>query len=254
MNQGLDIDNAASDFELAQADEKRSKLLFEEGIISEQEYQQVYNRFEVAKTNFENAKINSVNNVDQLKAEVSMRQEELNQAVNNLQLLENGVARKSGQVSNIIKSTIDGMVLEIPVEEGFSVVERNNFNDGTTVATVADMSELIYEGNVDESDVGLLQTGLPIKIKIGALAEKEFDGKLNYIAPKGLEQEGAIKFEIKASFDYPKDVFIRAGYSASGDIILEELDHALVIKERDLIFEDSLTFVEVIRDNDDVEK
>ena len=249
-----DVAQAKTNLKLAEIEEQRNKQLYEEGVISQQEYQQFNNQLEVAQANYENALVNSNRSVDQLKAEVDLRKEELNQAVNNLELLESGRARNSGQVSNIITSTIAGMVLEIPVEEGFSVVERNNFNEGTTIATVADMNELIFEGRVDESDVGKLKVGIPIEIRIGAIENEVFQGQLSYIAPKGNEEEGAIKFEIEATLDYPEDVFIRSGYSASGDIILEKAEGVLSIKERDLLFENDTTMVEWYKGGQSYEK
>lgn len=249
-----DVAQAKTNLQLATTEEQRNKQLYEEGVISQQEYQQFKNQMEVARANYENALVNSNRSVDQLKAEVDLRKEELNQAVNNLELLESGRARNSGQVSNIISSTIGGMVLEIPVEEGYSVVERNNFNEGTTIATVADMNELIFEGRVDESDVGKLTVGMPIEIRIGAIENEVFAGQLSYIAPKGNEEEGAIKFQIKATLAYPEDVFIRSGYSASGDIILDKAAHVLSIKERDILFENDTTLVEWYKGGQSYEK
>jgi HlyD family secretion protein len=245
QNEKWDIATTKENLALAKTEADRSKKLFNSGVISEQEYLQAKNQLDVANAAYENALANSDNSVNVLVAEVDLRKEELNQAENNLDLLEKGQASNSGQVSNMIRSTIDGMVLEIPVEEGFSVVERNNFNEGTTVATVADMDELIFEGTVDESDVGKLKEGMPINIRIGAIEDQSFDGRLTYIAPKGNELEGAIKFEVEASMDYPEDVFIRSGYSASGDIILQKAENVLTLKERDLFFENDSVFVEI---------
>jgi HlyD family secretion protein len=139
------------------------------------------------------------------------------------------------------------MVLDLPVEEGSSVIERNNFNEGTSIAVVADMSNLVFEGKVDESEVGKLKEGMPIELTVGALEDVTIAAILEQIAPQGLLEEGTVKFEILAAVKAIDDVFLRAGYSASGDIILERKDSVLTIQERDLIIDDDTdsTFVEI---------
>src|SRR5690606_4603195 len=145
-----------------------------------------------------------------------------------------------------VVSTVDGMVLDIPVEEGTSVIERNNFNEGTSIAIVADMNALIFEGKVDESDVGKLKEGMPIELTIGALEDQKIEATLEYISPKGILEEGSVKFEVKAAIQIRDDIFLRAGYGANGDIILDRRDSVVSIKERDLIFQNDSTFVEVV--------
>jgi HlyD family secretion protein len=145
----------------------------------------------------------------------------------------------------VVTSTVDGMVIDVPVKLGVSVTESNNFNPGTTIASVADMGDMIFQGKVDESEVGKVKEGMKLKIKIGAIENQEFDGDLEYIAPKGVQAEGAIQFEIKASIVPREGVFIRAGYSANADIVLERRDKVLAVREALLQFEDEKPYVEV---------
>ena len=155
----------------AQQEEQRQRGLFDDGIISEQEYNRFKLDLELRKTEYENSQILSKNNLSQFETSVDIRRQELNAAINNLQLLREGASRNSRQVANVVVSTVDGMVLDIPVEEGSSVIERNNFNEGTSIAIVADMSNLIFEGKVDESDVGKLKEGMPLVLTVGAIEE-----------------------------------------------------------------------------------
>lgn len=175
------------------------------------------------------------------QAEITLKnaETELDAAKNNLNIIKKGVSSKKGsQTNTLIKSTISGMILDIPVEEGKSVIESNTFNDGTTIALVANMNEMIFEGKIDESEVGKIKEGMPLTLTIGALEDVKFDANLEYIAPKGEEEEGAVKFEIKAAVKLQKDYFIRSGYSATADIVLERKDSVMAIKESLLKFED----------------
>lgn len=199
----------------------RQKELFDKGVIAKSE-------FEEAQTNFQNS------------------EEELEAAVDNLELIRDGQTSKSQSVTNtIIKSTIEGMVLEIPVEEGNSVIESNTFNDGTTIATVADMGEMIFEGKIDESEVGKIKEGMPLILTIGAIEDVEFEAMLEHISPKGVEENGAVQFEIRAQVKLRDDYFIRAGYSANAAIVLDRRDQVLAISESQLGFENDTVFVEV---------
>lgn len=247
FSKNLDVESARASFENAEQELDRNKELLAEGIISEQEYNRVYLDYQVAKTQFENAEITSQNQLRQFESEVDIRKQELAAARNNLQLLREGVTSNSSQVSNIVVSTLTGMVLDLPVEEGSSVIERNNFNEGTSIAAIADMSNLVFEGKVDESEVGKLKEGMPIELTVGALEDVTIDAILEQIAPQGVLEEGTVKFEILAAVKPIDDVFLRAGYSASGDIILERKDSVLTIQERDLIIDEDTdsTFVEV---------
>ena len=182
---------------------------------------------------------------NQQKLNAELRAQELDSAENNLQLVKVGASKRSGAVSNVVYSTVEGMVLEVPVKEGGSVIEANNFNEGTTIASIADMNDLMFSGKVDESEVGKIRVGMPVSIAIGALGERRFQGELEYIAPKGIPKEGTIEFEVRAKIRIEAGVFIRAGYSANADIILERKDKVLAISERLVKFEDGKAFVEV---------
>jgi HlyD family secretion protein len=137
----------------------------------------------------------------------------------------------SNAANTLIRSTVSGMVLEVPVEVGNQVIESNNFNEGTTIAAIADVDKMIFEGKVDESEVGKIKEDLPLEITVGALEDQVFDAVLDYIAPKGKEENGAIQFEIKGTLSKQEDIFIRAGLSANASIILDRADSVLAIKE-----------------------
>lgn len=174
--------------------------------------------------------------------------QELLAAESNLQLIEEGALKDQGSSSNtVIRSTANGMVLEVPLKEGNSVIESNTFNEGTTIATIADMGQMIFEGKVDESEVGKIEEGMNLLITIGALEGHTFNARLDHISPKGVEENGAIQFKIKAEVVLQDGVFIRSGYSANADIVLERRDSVLAIQEALLIFGNSTdsTFVEV---------
>jgi HlyD family secretion protein len=166
-------------------------------------------------------------------------------AENQLEIVRNGQGRGTGKQSNVnVGSTVDGMVIDVPVKVGYSVIESNNFNPGTTIAIVADMNDMIFDGNLDESEVGKIKEGMPLKIKIGAL-EEPVEGTLEYIAPKGKTVDGAIQFEIKAAIKRKPGPFIRAGYSANADIVIAERKQVLAMREALVQFEDGKPFVEV---------
>ena len=172
------------------------------------------------------------------RTDFSLRQQELSAANSNLQIVRDGQSRASDKNSNVVvTSTVDGMIIDVPVKVGFSVIESNNFNPGSTIALVADMDDLIFQGQVDESEVGKIKEGMDLKIKIGALESEEFAGKLEYIAPKGKEVQGAIQFEIRADITTKPGVFIRAGYSANADVVLAEVKQVLAIREALVTYE-----------------
>ncbi len=202
---------------------KRQKELFDKGVISANEFDAVDVAFKQAKQSYESAQ-------------------------QNYQIVRTGTARGLGSVANtLIRSTVAGMVLEVPVKAGNQVIESNNFNDGTTIATVADVGKMIFEGKVDESEVGKIKENLPLEITVGAIENKKFDAVLDYIAPKGKEENGAIQFEIKGTLDKKDTTFIRAGLSANASIILARVDSVMALKEA-LIQYDAKTqkpFVEV---------
>ncbi|MDX9905524.1 MAG: efflux RND transporter periplasmic adaptor subunit [Bacteroidales bacterium] len=172
--------------------------------------------------------------------------EEVEAAENNLELIKEGQTKKGGQATNtIVRSTAEGMVLDVPVEVGFSVIESNTFNDGTTIASVADMGDMIFEGKIDETEVGKIREGMPLILTIGAIDDASFDAVLEHISPKGIEENGAIQFEIKANVSLKQDQFIRAGYSANAKVVLDRTDSVLAIPESLLLFEGDSAYVEV---------
>lgn len=216
-------------------------------------------RVNVAQINYEDAEINYnrdkalydkkvISEADFQKTQLAFRnsREELQAAKDNLQLIKEGVTKKSANATNtIIRSTIEGMILDIPIKEGNSVIQSNTFNDGTTVAIVADMGEMIFQGKVDETEVGKITQGMNLKLTIGAIEDVKFDAHLEYISPKGVEENGAIQFEIKASVELNENYFIRSGYSANAEIVLEKREKVLAVNESLLEFENDSTFVEV---------
>jgi HlyD family secretion protein len=183
-------------------------------------------------------KVIAAGDFQQYETALKNARESVTAAQDNLQLVREGAISKSAKTGNtMITSTIDGMVLTVPVEVGNSVIESNTFNAGTTVATVADMGEMIFKGKVDESEVGKLHEGMPLILTIGAIDSVKFDAKLEHISPKGVAENGAIQFEIKAAVHLKKSSFIRAGYSANADIVLERRDKVVAIPESLVQFE-----------------
>jgi HlyD family secretion protein len=171
--------------------------------------------------------------------------QELDAAGNNLQLIMEGAIRGSGEGSNVVRSTVEGMVIDVPVKVGGSVIESNNFNEGTTVAFVADMQDMVFQGFVDESEVSKLAEGLTVSIAVGALRGQQFEGKLEHISPRGTNREGTIEFEVRAALTIPPGSFVRANYSANAAIILDQRDGVMAINERLLMFEGGRPYVEV---------
>ncbi len=243
--QQLDVEDTRVRFTNARQEEERARQLYEEGVMSQQDYQQIKRDYELAKAALDNAEVVAENELKRFETALDIQEQELTAAINNLQLLREGASRNSRQVANVVVSTVDGMVLDVPVEEGTSVIERNNFNEGTSIAIVADMDNLIFEGTVDESDVGKLKEGMPLVLTVGAIDQVTFDARLEYISPKGVDDAGTVTFEVRAAVTPTDDIFLRAGYSANADIILERRDQVVSINERDVLYEDSGTFVEV---------
>ncbi len=250
----LDVESARSNYENAEKEEVRNRQLFEEGVVSELDYNRFKRDMEVSKAAYENAQLLAGNTLQQFEANVDIAKQEMNAAINNLQLLKEGASKNSRQVNNIVVSTVAGMVLDVPVEEGSSVIERNNFNEGTSIAIVADMTSLIFEGKVDESDVGKLKEGMPLELTIGAIENEKFDATLEFISPKGIEEEGTVKFEVRAAIKPTEGIFLRAGYSANGDIILDKREQVIALQERDVIFSNDSTFIEVAVGDQEFEK
>jgi HlyD family secretion protein len=162
-----------------------------------------------------------------------------------LQVVRDGARRGSKAVNTEVRSTMTGMVLAVDVKEGASVIESNTFNEGTTIASVADMTDLVFLGFVDESEVGKIEEDMPLTMKVGAYEDLQLKGTLEHISPKGLEEEGAIQFEIRAEVKPTHDVFLRAGVSANADIVLEQRTQVLAVRESDLLFEQGKPLLEV---------
>ena len=201
----------------------RDKALFKQGVISREEYEK--------------------SEADYLKAK-----EEKATAQSELEIVRDGISRNSDVASTTqIRSTISGMILDIPVKVGNSVIQSNNFNDGTTIATVADMNDMIFKGNVDETEIGRIHTGMPINLTIGAMESRSFPANLEYVSPKGVEKNGAIQFEIKAAISIPDDAFVRAGYSANAEIVLKEAKGVLTIPESTVEFSGDSAFVYLLK-------
>jgi HlyD family secretion protein len=179
------------------------------------------------------------------RTDYELARQEHDAARSHLQIVREGATRGGGNLSTEVRSTVDGMVLAVPVEEGESVTETNTFNAGTTIATVADMSDMVFEGTVDESEVGRLHEGVDLEVTVGALQDQRFSGKLEYISPKGVVTDGTVTFEIRAALDEREDVFVRAGSSANADIVLDRREQVLTIDEGALRFADGEPYVEV---------
>ena len=210
--------------------------------------------------NLYNQKLVSADEYDKSKLSLNQAKQEKAAAVDALQVVRDGVSQSNAKASStLIRSTISGVILDIPVKVGNSVINSNTFNDGTTIATVANMNDLIFRGNIDETEVGQLVIGMPLKITIGALQDMTFEAALEYISPKATESNGANQFEIKAAVrlnsvnaDSGKSGFastLRSGYSANAEIILARADNVLTVPESAIEFSGDTTFVYVLTDS-----
>lgn len=182
--------------------------------------------------------------LEQRRADAALAREEHAAAVKTLRIVREGQAG-GASVSTHVTSTVEGMVLSVDVEEGQSVTETNTFSEGTTIATVADMRDMIFEGQVDESEVGKIREGMELVVTVGALGDQRFRGTLEYISPKGVLLEGAVQFEIEAALEPVEDTFIRAGSSANAAIVLDRREQVLAVKESVLKFEEGEPYVEI---------
>ncbi|MEP0131544.1 MAG: efflux RND transporter periplasmic adaptor subunit [Eudoraea sp.] len=202
---------------------KRNKAIFDKGVISSQDF-----------------------NVLQLKYDQAVQ--ELDNSRADYQIIRRGSAGGSSSANTNIRATVAGTLLEIPVREGDQVIQSNNFNDGTTIATIADLGKMIFEGKVDEGEVGKLEIGMPLEISLGAIEDQKFEAKLKFIAPKGIEESGAVQFKIEGDVVVEGDFMIRAGYSANASLVLEKKDSVMVIPEALLQFdkETDEPYVEVV--------
>jgi HlyD family secretion protein len=190
----------------------RNKKLYDSGVISRKEFETLELTYEQAKQDVINAK-------------------------NDYQIIKKGSTGSSGTANTNIRAEVAGTILEIPVKVGNQVIQSNNFNAGTTIASIADMTKMIFEGKVDEAEVGKIKNNTELEITLGAIEDKKFPAKLNFIAPKGTEESGAVQFTIKADVTLDQDYYLRAGYSANAEIILEKKDSVLSIREALLKFD-----------------
>ena len=209
----------------AETDLERMEKLYEKKLISSEEYEKTLLTTKQAR-------------------------EEIQAAKDNLEIIKEGITKNSASFSStLIRSTIDGLILDVPIKVGNSVIMSNTFNDGTTIATVADMGDLIFRGNVDETEVGKITVGIPVKITLGALQDMSFNATLEYISPKSVENNGANQFEIKAAITVPDSVTIRSGYSANAEMELQRANDVLSIPESALEFKGDSTFVFLLTDS-----
>jgi len=210
--------------------------------LNQKQYQTDFNRMQklfddklISREDFEKSQLT-------LKTAI----EETQTAKDALQIVKEGITKNSASLSStLIRSTIDGLILDVPIKRGNSVIMSNTFNDGTTIATVADMNDLIFDGNIDETEVGLLKEGMPLTLTIGALQDLTFDASLEYISPQATKQNGASQFEIKAAVK-AQNAHIRSGYSANAKIVLEKASHVITIPEGSIEFSGKNAYVYVL--------
>ena len=209
----------------AETDHERIKKLYNDKLISREDY-------------------------EKSEVEIKKAREELQTAKDALEIIKEGITKNSASFSStLIRSNIDGLILDVPIKVGNSVIMSNTFNDGTTIATVANMNDLIFKGKIDETEVGRIHEGMPVKLTIGALQNLTFDAELEYISPKGVEENGANQFEIKAAVHAPDSVQIRSGYSANAEIVLQRAQKVLAVPEGIIEFSGDSTFVWVMTDS-----
>lgn len=225
------VNNAKIALRNAELDFNRNKDLFAKGVVAAQDFQNIQLTYDQAKLELENAQ-------------------------NDYQIILRGSAGGSASANTNIRATVNGTILEIPVEEGDQVIQSNNFNDGTTIATIADLGKMIFEGQVDEGEVAKLEIGMPLTITLGAVEDKKMEAKLKFIAPKGVEEAGAVQFKIEGEVSINDDVLIRAGYSANASLTLEKRDSILVIPEALLQFDKTTNkpYVEVATGEQEFER
>ena len=209
---------------LAQTEKEaeRTRALYDKGVVSKEEY-------------------------EQSQTELGKAREEMQNAQDNLEIVRDGITQRYKELSNTqIRSTIDGMVLDVPVKVGNSVIQANTFNDGTTIATIADMSDMLFRGKVDETDVGKLSSGMPVQLTVGAMQNVSLPARLEYIAPKATEDNGVIMFEVKAAATIPDSLFVRSGYSANASVLTRSREGILTLPESAVEFEDAKPYIYVL--------
>jgi HlyD family secretion protein len=233
------LETAEINFKTQKAIYDRQKELFDKGVVAANDFDQVNNTYLQAKQRVEQARI------------------DVTQSLQNYDIIKTGTTTGLGNIAQTqVRATVSGMVLDVPIKEGNQVIEANNFNEGTSIASLADIKKMIFEGKIDESEVGKIKEGLPLEITVGAIENTKFDAVLDYIAPKGVAENGAIQFAIKGTLKNIDSTFIRAGLSANASIILDKAENVLAIKEA-LVQYDSKTqkpFVEVETSNQEFER
>lgn len=216
------VSQAQISLEQSEREYGRAKTLFDSDVISREEFEKI-------------------------ETSLMMAREDLQSAKDNLEIVRDGITSRNAEISNTqIRSTITGMILDIPIKVGNSVIQSNTFNDGTTIASVADMGDMIFRGNVDETDVGKLKEGMGVELTIGALQNVELDAELEYISPKAAEENNVIVFEVKAAVRNRDDLFVRAGYSANASVKIESREDILTIPESAVLFEEGKPCVYVL--------
>ena len=221
----------------AEARVVRAQLAFEQTERNYQRDQKLYKEKVISREDFERSSLQFQNDKAELK-----------NAQDNLSLTRDGITSDKSLLSNtMVRSTINGTILDIPVKVGNSVIQSNNFNDGTTIASVANMSDMLFVGKLDETEVGRINMGMPMKIMIGALQGTELNAILEYIAPKGVESGGAIMFDMKAAVTIPDDLYVRAGYSANAEIIFEKAENVITVPESCVEFNADSAFVYLVK-------
>lgn len=211
--------------------------------LSEINLKQAKTNYEREKTLFDK-KLISEEAFDKVRQALDQADEEKTAAMDALEVIRDGVSKSNAKSSSIlVRSTITGLILDIPVKVGNSVIQANTMNDGTTVATVANMNDLIFDGEIDETEVGRLKEGMPMQITIGALQNLKFEASLEYIAPKAVEKNGTNQFEIKAAVTVPAGSKIRSGYSANAEIVLESVQNVVSVPESAVEFQGDSAFV-----------
>jgi RND family efflux transporter, MFP subunit len=220
---------ATINLEQVKSEYERQSALYRNGVISKEE-------FETADAGYKKAN------------------EEKENAQDALDIVKDGISKKFAQLSNTqIRSTITGMILDVPIKAGNSVIQANTFNDGTTIASVADMSDMIFKGKLDETEIGKVKENTPISLIVGAMNSDKLDAVLEYISPKGVEENGAVLFEIKAAVSIPENMYIRAGYSANAEIVLDKSENVITVPESSIEFNNDSSFVYVLKSSEESE-
>lgn len=231
-NAKINVDNQQKQFAM-------QEKLYKQGVISKQEYIAAQQQLQ---TTLQQQKLAS---------------QQLNAAQKQLQIVRTGATPElQSMATTQIRAKAAGTVLEIPVKVGGQVIEANSFNPGTTICSIADLNSLIFKGKIDEAQAGKLKEGMDMNVVIGALQNKSFPGKVTLIAPKGTEESGTIKFNVEGNVTNPKGEYIRAGFSANGEVILSSQKNALLLDESLIQYDkgNNKSFVEVKQPNGSFKK